>query len=115
MKTDAERLDWLEKQFGLHKEVEITYVVDGYEIEFMYDCNPTNGKKYHGATLRDAIDAASAPVGKPTMTVYVNGKPEQRTYTIQDLGFYQRMIPDMKHGEEMLELVGGEVRIFRRA
>jgi hypothetical protein len=62
MKTDAERLDWLEEQFGLHKEVEITYVVDGYEIEFTYDGNPTDGKRYHGETLRSAIDAAmSAP------------------------------------------------------
>ncbi len=54
MITDTERLDWLEEQFGLHHELEITYVVDGYEIEFTYDGNPTDGKTYHpGATQDD--------------------------------------------------------------
>ncbi len=56
--TDTERLDWLEEQYGLHREVEITYVVDGYEIEFTHDGNPTDGKRYHGRTLHEAIDAA---------------------------------------------------------
>lgn len=58
MRTDTERLDWLEGQYGLHREAEITYVVDGYEIEITYEGNPTYGKIYHGETLRDAIDAA---------------------------------------------------------
>jgi len=64
MQTDKERLTWLENQFGLHREVEILYVVDGYEIEFTHDGNSTDGKIYHGKTLRDTIDAAM--VAHPT-------------------------------------------------
>lgn len=58
MATDTEILDWLENQYGLHSELEITYVVDGYEIEFTYDGNQTDGKKYHGVNLRDAMRKA---------------------------------------------------------
>jgi len=62
--VDAERWNWLEEQYGLHREVEITYVVDGYELEFTYDGNPTDGKKYHGETLREAIDKAMTTASK---------------------------------------------------
>lgn len=58
MATDTEILDWLENQYGLHRELEITYVVDGYEVEFTYDGNPTDGKQYHGENLRDALRKA---------------------------------------------------------
>lgn len=58
MATDTVILDWLENQYGLHREVEITYVVDGYEVEFTYDGNPTDGKRYHGENLREALRKA---------------------------------------------------------
>lgn len=58
MATDTEILDWLENQYGLHRELEITYVVDGYEVEFTYDGNPTDGKQYHGENLREALRKA---------------------------------------------------------
>lgn len=57
---DSARLDWLESNYGLHREAEITYVVDGFQIEFTYDGNTTDGKCYHGEDLRAAIDAARA-------------------------------------------------------
>ena len=56
--TDEEILNWLESQYGLHRELEITYVVDGYEVEIVYDGNPTNGKLYRGDSLRVAITRA---------------------------------------------------------
>lgn len=66
MATDTEILNWLETQYGLHRELEITYVVDGYEVEFTYDGNPTDGKQHHGETLRDALRKAmnAAPNAK---------------------------------------------------
>lgn len=55
MATDTEMLDWLENQYGLHRELEITYVVDGYTVEFTYNGNSTDGNQYHGVNLRDAL------------------------------------------------------------
>lgn len=51
-------LTWLENQYGLHKGLDITYVVDGYEVEFTYDGNPTDGRIYHGETLSEALQKA---------------------------------------------------------
>ena len=53
---DGKRLDWLEEMHTLHKAVEFLYVVDGYNVTLTYDGNAL--AQYHGATLRDAIDAA---------------------------------------------------------
>jgi len=55
--TDADRLDWIEQQHTLHKTVEFTYMVMGYEVQLMYDGNEV-GKPFEGKTLRDAIDLA---------------------------------------------------------
>lgn len=58
--TDAERLDWLERNHTLHTEVEITYVVDGYEVEVTDESGRALSESHHGRTLRDAIDLAMA-------------------------------------------------------
>jgi SHS2 domain-containing protein len=55
VKSDKEILDWLESQYDLHRELEIMYVVDGYQVEFRRDGNKTNGKRFHGETLRGAL------------------------------------------------------------
>lgn len=46
--TDTKRLDWIERML---------YVVDGYDLQKAYD-DWLIGTKFHGATLREAIDAA---------------------------------------------------------
>ena len=58
LRKDAAMLDWFEDQYGLHRGLEITYVVDGYDIEKTYDGNATDGKRHHGKSFREAIDAA---------------------------------------------------------
>jgi hypothetical protein len=55
---DRERIDWLEAQHGLHSDVEITYVVDGYTVDVMDHDGATCVSTNKGATLRAAIDAA---------------------------------------------------------
>lgn len=63
---DSERLDWIEAQHTLHRSVEFLYVVDGYEVEYLYDGNPVT-KPFRGETLRAAIDVAiAAGEVKPT-------------------------------------------------
>jgi DNA repair ATPase RecN len=55
---DARRLDWLEAQYTLHKEAEIWYVVDGYQINLTEQDGRVRVRSAEGATLRAAIDAA---------------------------------------------------------
>ena len=63
--TDAERLDWLERNHTLHQSVEIIYVVDGYEVQIVDEDGFTNlSPAFHGADLRSAIDSAIAERGK---------------------------------------------------
>jgi hypothetical protein len=54
---DEERLDWYEDQHTLHYGLELTYVVDGFTLEYIQD---TGNTKYQvqGVSLRDAIDKA---------------------------------------------------------
>lgn len=58
LQRDAMRLDWLEKQYTLHKEAEIWYVVDGYQINLTEDDGRTCAASFSGTTLRQAIDEA---------------------------------------------------------
>jgi hypothetical protein len=57
LRKDAARLDWIEAQHTLHRSVELLYVVDGYEVEYLYDGNSIS-KPHRGDSLRAAIDAA---------------------------------------------------------
>jgi hypothetical protein len=57
--TDDERFAWLEANSTLHTHVEILSVVDGYEVQVLHEDGVTElSPRYHGATLRAAIDAA---------------------------------------------------------
>lgn len=57
LKKDKERLDWLEKNSTLHKEIEILYLVDCYEVSTI---NIRNGvaESYRNDSIRTAIDSA---------------------------------------------------------
>lgn len=56
---DAACLDWLEAHHTLHRNVEILYVVDGYEVTVMHEDGVHElSPRAHGATLREAISAA---------------------------------------------------------
>jgi hypothetical protein len=52
--TDGEILDWLERQHTLHRQVEILYVVDGYELTINHDGEPIRDLCWRGETLREA-------------------------------------------------------------
>lgn len=54
--TDARIIDWLERVSTLHQQVEILYVVDGYEVQLTYDGEPIFGQKWRGETLREAFE-----------------------------------------------------------
>lgn len=55
---DAEIIDWLEQQSTLHQQVEILYVVDGFQVMLTYDGFPITGKEWRGETLREAFAKA---------------------------------------------------------
>lgn len=57
--SDEARLQWMEDHLSLHKDVELLYVVDGYDLTLLDTTPGMSGERvYHGETLRDAIDAA---------------------------------------------------------
>lgn len=67
---DAKRLDWLEEHHTLHKQVEILYVVDGYEVTLMHEDGLTElSPRFHGETLRAAIDKAMSDLAPTSKTV----------------------------------------------
>lgn len=49
-----EMLDFIDRNTTLHKQVELLYVVDGYEASVTYDGTPLS-PVYKGATVRDAL------------------------------------------------------------
>lgn len=51
--TDADIIEWLERNHTLHHAVEALYVVDGFEVTITYDGNPLAGP-WHAETLRGA-------------------------------------------------------------
>lgn len=55
---DALCLQWLEDCHTLHREVEITYVVDGYQVEVVMDTGASVAGPWFGLTLADALDTA---------------------------------------------------------
>lgn len=60
---DKKRLDWLEKNTSLHKEVEMLYLVDCYEVTQINDRNGSQ-LSHRGATLRTAISTAMGKDGE---------------------------------------------------
>jgi antibiotic biosynthesis monooxygenase (ABM) superfamily enzyme len=63
MKTDAEILDWLEQNHTLHHQVEILYVVDGYEVTITRDGDPIPSLQWKGESLREACSYAMVALG----------------------------------------------------
>lgn len=60
MATDADIVDWLQRQHTLHRQVSMLYVVDGYDVAIEHDGEPLPGRTWHGRTLREALTAAMA-------------------------------------------------------
>jgi hypothetical protein len=56
--ADAQRLNWYESQHTLHKNPELLYVVDGYEISMMEQDGQKVVAEFFGKSIRDCIDAA---------------------------------------------------------
>lgn len=53
------QIDWLQKVNTLHRQVDILYVVDGYEVTITWDDNPVS-EGFHGETVAEAISKAMA-------------------------------------------------------
>lgn len=51
------RVEWLQKVNTLHRQADILYVVDGYEVTIVWDDYPIS-EGFHGATVAEAIDKA---------------------------------------------------------
>lgn len=54
-----EKLEWLQKANTLHRQVNILYVVDGYEVTVTWDENAIS-EAFHGQTVEEAIEKAMA-------------------------------------------------------
>lgn len=57
IRSDAEIIDWLQRNHTLHRCVEALYVVDGYQVEITHDYSTLAGP-WHGSTLREAYSKA---------------------------------------------------------
>jgi hypothetical protein len=55
--NSADQIEWLQKVNTLHRQVDILYVVDGYEVTIIWDDNPISGG-FHGETVAEAISKA---------------------------------------------------------
>lgn len=54
-----EKLEWLQKANTLHRQVNILYVVDGYEVILTWD-EKAISEAFHGQTVEEAIEKAMA-------------------------------------------------------
>lgn len=52
-RTDADIIEWLERNHTLHRAVEALYVVDGYQVTITHDDHQIAGP-WRGETLREA-------------------------------------------------------------
>lgn len=59
LKLAADQFAWLQKVSTLHRQVDILYVVDGYEVTVSWDDNPIS-EAFHGETVAEAISKAMA-------------------------------------------------------
>ena len=55
--SDTRLLEWIEANTTLHRQVELLYVVDGYECSVTHDGSVVEGP-FHGETVRDALRLA---------------------------------------------------------
>lgn len=52
-----DKIEWLQKANTLHRQADILYVVDGYDVTITWDENPIS-EAFHGGTLDKALEAA---------------------------------------------------------
>ena len=57
MNTYYDKIEWLQKANTLHRQVDILYVVDGYQVTVLWDESPIS-EAFHGETLDKALEAA---------------------------------------------------------
>lgn len=55
--SDTRLIDWIEANTTLHRQVELLYVVDGYECSVTHDGDVVEGP-FPGETVRDALRRA---------------------------------------------------------
>lgn len=58
--TDAQRLAWYESKHTLHNDLELLYVVGGFEMSVMEQDGQHCKAVYSGKTLAECIDRAMA-------------------------------------------------------
>lgn len=69
---DLNRIEWLQKANTLHRQVEILYVVDGYEVTLTWDGHAIS-EDFHGETLGQAIDKAMSAFDLSSPAKFVDG------------------------------------------
>lgn len=69
---DNARVEWLQKANTLHRQVEILYVVDGYEVTVTWDGHAIS-EDFHGETLGQAIDKAMSAFDLSAPAKFVDG------------------------------------------
>lgn len=60
LRTDAEILDWLQRQHTLHRAVHAYYAVGSYVVQITHDDFPIPNAEWQGETLRQAYSIAMA-------------------------------------------------------
>jgi len=76
----AAQIEWLEKANTLHRQVDILYVVDGYQVTVTWDgCAISDS--FHGETVAEAIGKAMVGFdldAKPQFTMRPDLEPHER-------------------------------------
>lgn len=70
------QVEWLERANTLHRQVEMLYVVDGYEVQLTWDGTPIS-EAFHGETLSDAISKAQVSFDLDAKSEYLQGNDPQ--------------------------------------
>lgn len=66
-------LEWLERANTLHRQVDMLYVVDGFQVTLLWDGLPI-AQDFHGATLELALGAAMHGFDLDAPPCFVDGR-----------------------------------------
>jgi hypothetical protein len=69
----AAQIEWIQEVNTLHRQVEILYVVDGYEVTIEWD-GVAISPDFHGETVSDAIEKAMAGFDLAAAPKWVGGE-----------------------------------------
>jgi hypothetical protein len=69
----AAQIEWIQKVNTLHRQVQILYVVDGYEVTIEWDGNAIS-PDFHGKTVADAIEKAMADFDLDAAPKWIGGE-----------------------------------------